>query len=133
MEERENRTRLLCQFLTDLTLERVGAENIRDIRYKTLDWLGCVIAAQTAPCAAPLARFTRAEGGAPRATAVGLGERTGAQSAASSATPWSMTTPIRSPSPTPARRSSPPPWRRRRAWMPALRPTPWGWRRAMRP
>ena len=82
MEERENRTRLLCQFLTDLTLERVGAENIRDIRYKTLDWLGCVIAAQTAPCAAPLARFTRAEGGAPRATAVGLGERTGAQSAA---------------------------------------------------
>lgn len=82
MEERVNRTRQLCIFLAGLTPDQVGADNLRDIRYKTLDWLGCVIAGQTAPCAAPLAQFTRAEGGAPRATAVGLGERTGAQNAA---------------------------------------------------
>lgn len=82
MEDTMNKTRQLCEFLHGLTPERVGKENLVDIRYKTLDWLGCAIAAQTCGCADSIAELTRRAGGNPQATGIGLGERTSAQSAA---------------------------------------------------
>lgn len=53
-----------------------------DIRYKTLDWLGCTLAAQDHACAAGVRRLIADAGGYPQASAVGVAEKTSAQQAA---------------------------------------------------
>lgn len=77
-----NQTRALCEFLSGMTLEQIGEENLLDIRYKTLDWLGCAIAALNRPCARETLAMNRAAGGNPQASGVGQTERTSAQNAA---------------------------------------------------
>ena len=77
-----NQTRALCEFLTDLTPEGVGRENMLDIRYKTLDWLGCAIAAYDRPSAIGARGVMAAAGGNPQASAVGVEGKTSAQQAA---------------------------------------------------
>lgn len=77
-----NQTRALCEFLSNLTLEQLGEENLLDIHYKTLDWLGCAIAAVDRPCARETLEMNRAAGGNPQASGVGQAERTSTQNAA---------------------------------------------------
>lgn len=77
-----NRTRALCDFLAGLTPKQVGQENLTDIRYKTLDWLGCAVAALDRPCAAGAGQLLLEAGGAEQASAVGLSAPTSAQNAA---------------------------------------------------
>ena len=40
-----NITRDLCDYLAGLTADRLDQDLLEDIRYKTLDWLGCVTGA----------------------------------------------------------------------------------------
>ena len=40
-----NITRDLCDYLAGLTADRLDQDLLEDIRYKTLDWLGCVAGA----------------------------------------------------------------------------------------
>lgn len=77
-----NKTRALCEFLSTMNVERIGRENMLDIRYKLLDWLGCCVAAIDRPCAERALRILRAQGGNPMSTAVGLEEKTASHEAA---------------------------------------------------
>lgn len=77
-----NQTRVLCEFLSRMTLEQIGEKNLLDIRYKTLDWLGCAIAAVDRSCARETLAMNREAGGNPQASGVGQAERTSAQNAA---------------------------------------------------
>ncbi|MEL7623020.1 MAG: MmgE/PrpD family protein [Clostridiales bacterium] len=77
-----NRTKELCEFLAGLDPEMVDPENMLDIRYKTLDWLGCIIAAQGHSCVAGLRATITAAGGNPQASGAGMPEKTSAQQAA---------------------------------------------------
>ncbi|MBR4502246.1 MAG: MmgE/PrpD family protein [Clostridia bacterium] len=77
-----NLTRTLCDFLAGMTLERIGEEDLYDIRYKLLDWLGCCIAAQGKPAQQKAAALLERQGGNPLSSAVGIGDMTGAHEAA---------------------------------------------------
>ena len=77
-----NKTRALCDFLAGMTLERIGEENLRDIRSKLLDWLGCCIAAQGRPPQARAAALLARQGGNPLSSAVGVAEKTSPHEAA---------------------------------------------------
>lgn len=77
-----NKTRALCDFLTALTPGQVGKDNLLDIRYKTLDWLGCAVAALDRPCAEGAKKFLLESGGAEQASAAGIAGLTSAQNAA---------------------------------------------------
>lgn len=72
----------MCEFLAVLDVDRVGAANMRDIRYKTLDWVGCAVAAQGKNCQRGAAAILREQGGAAQSSAVGLAEKTSSQQAA---------------------------------------------------
>lgn len=78
----DNKTRALCDFLVSLTPRQVGEENLLDIRYKTLDWLGCAVAALDRPCTQRAGQLLLEAGGSEQASAVGLPEPTSAQNAA---------------------------------------------------
>ena len=71
-----NLTRQLCEFICALSPEQLGEANRTDLRYKTLDWLGCVIAAQNGDVAKRIKGYTLACGGRAQATAFGLPEKT---------------------------------------------------------
>lgn len=77
-----NKTRTLCEFLVNLMPEAVGNDNMLDIRYRTLDWLGCSIAAHDLPCADAVGEMMALAGGNAQASAVGVAEMTTAQQAA---------------------------------------------------
>ena len=77
-----NMTRALCDFLAGMSPEQIGAENLTDIRYKLLDWLGCCVAAQGRSAQKRAAAVLQRQGGHPMATAVGLAEKTGTHEAA---------------------------------------------------
>jgi len=77
-----NNTRALCEFLVNLTPDIAGEENMLDIRYRTLDWLGCSIAAKDLPCAEAVSNMITTDGGNAQASAVGLVNKTTAQQAA---------------------------------------------------
>ena len=77
-----NQTRTLCDFLAGMSPERIGEENLKDIRYKLLDWLGCCVAAQGRPTQKKAADLLLRQGGNPMASAVGLPDKTGAHEAA---------------------------------------------------
>lgn len=77
-----NLTRQLCEFLCALSSEQLGEANRIDLRYKTLDWFGCVIAAQNGDVAKRIKGYARACGGNPQATAFGLAEKTSVGTAA---------------------------------------------------
>ncbi len=65
-----------------MTEERIGPENLTDIRYRLMDWLGCCIAAVGREAQRRAAGVLECQGGRPMATAVGLKERTGTHEAA---------------------------------------------------
>lgn len=72
-------TRELCRFLAALSAGdpvSVPADVIEDIRYKTLDWLGCVIGALEKESSTGLLEMVREAGGNPQCSAFGLGEKT---------------------------------------------------------
>lgn len=77
-----NLTRQLCEFICALSPEQLGEANRTDLRYKTLDWLGCVIAAQNGDAAKRIKGYTLACGGRAQATAFGLPEKTSVGAAA---------------------------------------------------
>lgn len=77
-----NQTRMLCEFLAALTPEIVGPENRLDIRYRTLDWLGCAVAAKEKPCVVGARAVLREQGGTPQASAVGVSAKISSQQAA---------------------------------------------------
>lgn len=77
-----NKTRELCEFLASMTPEMVGQENLRDIRYKTLDWVGCTVAAQNKACTVGARTVLLDQGGNPQASAVGVPEKVSSQQAA---------------------------------------------------
>ena len=58
-----NQTRTLCDFLAGMSPERIGEENLKDIRYKLLDWLGCCVAAQGRPAQKKAADLLLRQGG----------------------------------------------------------------------
>ncbi len=81
-------TQELCRFLAALaageeaenggaavTAPRVPASVIDDIRYKTLDWLGCVIGALDKKSSAGVLEMVREAGGNPQCSAFGLPEK----------------------------------------------------------
>ncbi len=76
----ENLTGKLCAFLAGL--DALPEADRLDVRYKTLDYLGCAIAALTCPAADMAAEMVRQAGGSPQAAGIGLGQRTSAQNAA---------------------------------------------------
>ena len=77
-----NRTRELCDFLAGISVEKIGEANLRDIRYKLLDWLGCCVAAQGREAQERAAALAVRQGGNPMASAVGLPEKLGSHEAA---------------------------------------------------
>jgi len=77
-----NPTRQLCEYIVSITPDMIGAENMADIRLKTLDWTGCVLAALKQPCAKAAQSLAADEGGAERATVIGMEKKSSAGMAA---------------------------------------------------
>ncbi|MBR6028967.1 MAG: MmgE/PrpD family protein [Clostridia bacterium] len=77
-----NMTRALCDFLASMDIARIGEDNLQDIRYKLLDWLGCCVAAQGREAQKRAAALALRQGGNPMSSAVGLPERLGSHEAA---------------------------------------------------
>lgn len=67
----ENKTRQLCDFLVRLRYEDIGEHNIKDIRYKVLDWLACLIAAQNVPSVINVRSIMLEQGGNAHASIIG--------------------------------------------------------------
>lgn len=66
----------LCRYLTALSTENVQREVLEDIRYKTLDWLGCVIGAISRKSSRSILEMAAEAGGNPRCSAFGLPQKT---------------------------------------------------------
>lgn len=69
-------TQELCRYLAALSAGDVPGEIMENIRYKTLDWLGCVIGALDKKSSAGVLEMVRESGGSPRCSALGLPEKT---------------------------------------------------------
>lgn len=72
----------LCNYLAELDIRRLDQELLEDIRYKTLDWLGCVIGALDKKSSRAVLEMARESGGNPQCSAFGLPERTSMYTAA---------------------------------------------------
>ena len=73
-----NATALLAEFVTKSRYEDCPEAALDAARRAILDCLGVMLAGSVAPAARILQQVARAEGGAPLATVVGTGRRTGA-------------------------------------------------------
>ena len=62
-----NITRDLCDYLAGLTADRLDQDLLEDIRYKTLDWLGCVTGALDKKSSRAVLEMARESGGLPSA------------------------------------------------------------------
>ena len=71
-----NITRDLCDYLAGLTADRLDQDLLEDIRYKTLDWLGCVTGALDKKSSRAVLEMARESGGNPQCSAFGLPEKT---------------------------------------------------------
>ena len=58
-----NITRDLCDYLAGLTADRLDQDLLEDIRYKTLDWLGCVAGALDKKSSRAVLEMARESGG----------------------------------------------------------------------
>lgn len=77
-----NDTRVLCEFLSKMNAEQIGEENLQDIRFKLLDWLGCCIAAQGRTAQVRVKALLLSQGGNPMSSAVGVKDKTSSHEAA---------------------------------------------------
>lgn len=66
----------LCRYLTALSPEYMAEDLLEDIRYKTLDWLGCVIGAIHRKSSQSILEMVREAGGNPKCSAFGLTRKT---------------------------------------------------------
>lgn len=66
----------LCDYLEELDARRLDQDLLEDIRYKTLDWLGCVIGALDKKSSRAVLEMARESGGNPQSSAFGLRDRT---------------------------------------------------------
>lgn len=71
-----NETSAICTFLAQLSAETVSSEIFDDIRYKTLDWIGCVIGALGKKSSTAVLEMVREAGGNPQSSAFGIDEKT---------------------------------------------------------
>ncbi len=72
----ENKTLELCNFLTGLKFCDLSEQNILDIKYRILDYLGCVIAAKDLPVSDSVLKFVDMQGGSELSSIVNRQKKT---------------------------------------------------------